>query len=70
MSVNIILPHFGDMVYFPISELQDIDVVGLEWLRCLTHGDHTSIETIYQHQLALLVMGKTFHIEGDVGHML
>ena len=70
MLVKVILPHFGDMAYFPISELQNIDVLGFEGLRCLTHGDHTSIDTIYQHHLALFVLGKAFRIEGDVGHML
>jgi len=58
------------MTYFSIIELQDIDLVGLEWLRCLTHGNHTSIYTIYQHKLAFFVMGKAFYIEGDVGHMI
>ena len=66
MSINVILPHFGDMAYFPISELQDIDIVGLEWLWCLTHGDHTS----YENYLALFIKGKAFYIEGDVSHML
>ena len=70
MSINVILPHFGDMAYFPISELQDIDVVGLEWLWCLTYGDHTSVDTIYENHLALLIKGKAFYIEGDVSHML
>ena len=58
------------MADFPISELQDIDVVGLEWMRCLTHGNHISLDTIYRHNFALFVMGKAFHIEGDVGHMI
>ena len=58
------------MAYFSITELLNIDVVGLEWLRCLTHGDHTSIDTIYQQHLVLFVMGKAFNIEGDFGHMV
>ena len=58
------------MAYFSITELQDIGVVGLEWLRCLTHGDHTSMNTIYQYQFALFVICKAFHIEGDVGHVV
>ena len=58
------------MAYLSITELQNINLVGLEWLRCLTHGDHTSLDTIYQHHLALFVMGKAFYIEGDVGHMV
>ena len=58
------------MAYFSITELQNIDVVGLEWLRCLTHGDHTSINTTYQNHLALFVIGKALLIEGDVSHML
>ena len=58
------------MAYFSITELQDIDVVGLELLRCLTHGNHNFINPKCQHKLALLVMGKAFHIDRDVGHMI
>ena len=64
------MPHFDDLAYLPITELQNIALVGFKSLRCLTHGDHNSIDTIYQDHLKLLVMGKAFHIEGDVLHMV
>ena len=46
-----------------------MDIVGLEWLRRLTHGDHATIDAIDQNDIAALVMGKALPVKRDVGHM-
>ena len=57
------------MTDFSFSELERVDLVGLEWLQRVTHGDHATIDAIDQNDIAALVMGKALHVKRDVSHM-
>ena len=57
------------MTDFSFVELERVDIVGLEWMRRLTHSDHASIDATDQNDIAALVMGKALHVKRDVGYM-